>query len=253
MRKENNMETKLLASVNGVNITEEEVNEAILSMGQRGQSLMNPQGRQMVLEQLINRKLLLASAKRDLLEFDPEFKKQLAVVKDELLTKFAISRALEGVKVTDEEVKKFFDENPAQFQSGETVTASHILVDSEEKAKEIKAEIEAGTLSFAEAAKAYSSCPSKENGGDLGSFGRGQMVKEFEDAAFSLELNIVSEPVATQFGYHLIKVTAKSEPTALGFEEIKEQLREQLLAEKQQKAYTSKINQLKILFPVDRF
>ena len=247
------MENKILATVGGMNITEEEVSEAIISMGQRGQSLNNPQGRAMVLEQLINRKLLLAGARKELLEFDPEFKKQLNLMKEELLTKFAISRAIENVKVTDEEAKKFYEENPANFVSGETVTASHILVDSEEKALQIKADIDAGSVTFEDAARENSSCPSSQNGGELGQFGRGQMVKEFEDAAFTLEVGVVSAPVQTQFGWHLIKVSAKSESSAMPYEEIADQLKEQLLADKQQKAYASKINQLKILFPVDKF
>jgi len=88
------------------------------------------------------------------------------------------------------------------------VRASHILVKDEETAKKLKAEIEGG-LDFAEVAKKNSMCPSKENGGDLGSFGKGQMVKEFEDVAFSLDVGAVSSPVKTQFGYHLIVVTEK--------------------------------------------
>lgn len=246
-------ENKVLASVGGMPITEADVDEAILGMGQRGQSLMNPQGRKMVLEQLINRKLLLASARKELLEFDPAFKAQLAAVKDELLTKFAINRAIENVKVSDDEVKTFYDENPSRFETGETVSASHILVDSEDKAKEIRTAIVAGETTFADAARLNSSCPSKEQGGDLGAFSRGQMVKEFEDAAFAMNVGDLSEPVQTQFGWHLITVTDKKESSTLPYEQIKEQLREQLLAEKQQKAYTSKINQLKILFPVDTF
>ncbi|MBE6637593.1 MAG: peptidylprolyl isomerase [Ruminococcaceae bacterium] len=246
-------DNRILASVGGMNITEAEVTEAILAMGQRGQNLNNPQGRRMVLEQLINRKLLLASARRDLLEFDPAFKAQLAAVKDELLTKFAIQKAVENVRVTDDEVKTFYEENKERFRTGETVTASHILVDSEEKATEIREQIVAGTLTFADAAKQFSSCPSGQNGGDLGAFGHGQMVPEFDEAAFALAIGELSAPVKTQFGWHLITVTAKSEDSEVAFDEIKEQLREQLLGEKQQKAYTSKINQLKILFPVDTF
>ncbi len=245
-------ENKVLASVAGVQITEAEVNEAIIAMGERGRALAgNPQGQKMVLEQLINRKLLLAGARKELLEFDPEFKKQLALAKEELLTKFAISRAIESVKVSDEEAKKFYDENPDQFNVGETVNASHILVDSEEKASEIHAEIEEGKISFSDAARKYSSCPSKENGGELGSFGRGQMVKEFEDAAFGMTAGELSAPVKTQFGYHLIYLNGKSDSTVISYEEIAPQLKEQLLSEKQQKAFVSKINQLKILFPVD--
>ena len=204
-------ESRILASVGGVNITEAEVTEAILSMGERGRSLMNPEGQRMVLEQLINRKLLLAGARKDLLEFDPEFKRQLALAKEELLTKFAISRAIEGVKVTDEEARKFYDENADQFNAGETVNASHILVESAEKAEEIRKEIVSGAITFAEAAKKYSSCPSKENGGELGTFGRGQMVKEFENAAFSMNVGEISAPVTTQFGAHLILLSEKSE------------------------------------------
>jgi parvulin-like peptidyl-prolyl isomerase len=86
------------------------------------------------------------------------------------------------------------------------VKASHILVNDEKTAKQLKIQIEDG-MSFEEMAKQHSSCPSKRDGGDLGWFGKGQMVKPFEDAAFSLAEGKISEPVKTQFGYHLIKVT----------------------------------------------
>ena len=88
-----------------------------------------------------------------------------------------------------------------------TVRASHILVDTKEDALKIKSDIESDKITFEDAAAKYSKCPSGQRGGDLGYFGRGQMVKPFETAAFSLPVNTVSEPVQTQFGYHLIKVT----------------------------------------------
>jgi len=87
------------------------------------------------------------------------------------------------------------------------VRASHILVKSLEKAQEIKNLIEKGDKDFDLAAAEFSLCPSGARGGDLGFFGKGMMVKEFEDAAFSLEKGKISEPVQTQFGYHLIMVT----------------------------------------------
>ncbi len=90
----------------------------------------------------------------------------------------------------------------------ESIRASHILVDDEKTAKDIQAKIAGGSL-FEEMAKLHSSCPSKAKGGDLGWFGKGQMVKPFEEAAFGLSEGKVSEPVKTQFGYHLIKVTGK--------------------------------------------
>jgi parvulin-like peptidyl-prolyl isomerase len=88
------------------------------------------------------------------------------------------------------------------------VRASHILVENESKANELKKQIDGG-YDFARVAKKHSKCPSRESGGDLGFFGKGMMVKEFEDAAFSLDIGQVSEPVKTQFGYHLILVTEK--------------------------------------------
>ncbi len=87
-------------------------------------------------------------------------------------------------------------------------TARHILVDSEERCNELKTEIENG-VSFEEAAKANSSCPSSANGGDLGQFGPGQMVPEFDKAVFSGDVGVVYGPIQTQFGYHLLEVTGR--------------------------------------------
>ncbi len=89
------------------------------------------------------------------------------------------------------------------------VRAEHILVKTEAEANDIKTQIEEGKISFEDAAKEYSKCPSKANGGDLGYFGRGMMVKEFETASFEGEVGKVSDPVQTQFGWHLIKVLDK--------------------------------------------
>lgn len=88
------------------------------------------------------------------------------------------------------------------------VRASHILVKDEKTAKKLKGEIDGGA-DFAKVAKKHSKCPSGESGGDLGFFGKGQMVKEFDEAAFSLPVGVVSAPIRTEFGYHLIVVTAK--------------------------------------------
>jgi len=91
-----------------------------------------------------------------------------------------------------------------------SASARHILVDSEDKCAELKVQIEGGA-DFAEVARENSSCPSGRQGGDLGSFGPGQMVKEFDDVVFSGDLNVVHGPVKTQFGYHLLEITERSE------------------------------------------
>jgi len=91
-----------------------------------------------------------------------------------------------------------------------TANARHILVASEEKCEELKSQIEAGATDFESCAKKFSQCPSGKKGGDLGSFGPGQMVKEFDEVVFSGEIGAVLGPVKTQFGYHLIEVTKRS-------------------------------------------
>ncbi len=91
----------------------------------------------------------------------------------------------------------------------EQVKASHILVETEDEAKSLRDAILSGEKNFADAAAELSMCPSGANGGDLGFFGKGQMVKEFEDACFSMEINEISQPIETQFGWHLIQLTDK--------------------------------------------
>ena len=247
------MNTKVLAKVNGVAITAADVEAELAALGPRGQEYNSPEGREALLEQLINKKLFLADAAKNLYEYDPVFKAELQKLKEDLLANFAITKAVEGVTVSDDDAKKFYEENKSSIMSGETVSASHILVDSEEKANAILADINDGKISFADAAKENSSCPSSQNGGSLGEFGRGQMVPEFDTAVFSMEVGEVKGPVKTQFGYHLIKLDAKNEAKEIAFEEIKDQIKAKLMGDKQRAAYTSKINQLKILFPVDKF
>lgn len=246
------MEAKILATVGTKTITEADVDAFIMQLGQRGQAYQNPQGRTMVLEQLINKALLVLDATRNLYERDPEFKAELARVKEDLLANYAVEKAVRDVRVNDADVEAYYNENKAQFVQGPTVNASHILVDSEEKANEILAKINAGEITFEDAAKEFSSCPSGKEGGSLGDFGRGQMVPEFDEACFTMEVGAVSAPVKTQFGYHIIRLNSKGEETEMPFDAIKAQLKEKLMQDKQQAAYQSKLNQLKILYPVDR-
>lgn len=243
---------KVLAMVGGTPITENDVNEFLIGLGQRGQSYNNPEGRKMVLNQLIDSKLLLLDAKRNLLEAEADFKAQLAKIKDNLLTSYAAEKAIASVSVSDADAKKYYDENSDKFTSEEAVDASHILVESEELANELLAKIKAGEISFEDAARENSTCPSGKSGGSLGEFGRGQMVAEFDTAVFTMaEGEISASPVKTQFGYHLIKLNAKKEAAPMEYDAIKDEIKDALLNEKRRAAYTSKINQLKILYPVD--
>jgi len=246
------MADKILAKVGGFPITDADVDEFLRGLGQRGASYNTPEGRKAILNQLIGNKLLLLDARRNLLEGEAAFREQLAKLKDQLLVNYAAERAISSARVSDDEVKAYYDSNREQFIGEETVTASHILVAEEELARELIAKIKSGEISFEDAARENSSCPSKENGGSLGEFGHGQMVPEFDTAAFSMQVGEISEePVKTQFGYHIIKLTAKRDAETLPFEEVRESIKGHLTAEAQKKAYDSKINQLKIVYPVD--
>lgn len=246
------MDNAIVAKVGTITVTNSEVEEMLAELKNRGQDLNNPKGRALVVDQLVNNKLLLLDAQKNLYEYDPLFKAQLKKVKEDMLTNFALAKALESVKApTEDEIKQYYEENKAKFVAEESVNASHILVDAADKAQSIMDEIKAGSITFEDAAKKYSSCPSKENGGNLGEFVRGQMVPEFDAAVFTMSPGELKGPVKTQFGYHIIRLNAKNAPKPITFDEIKPQIAQLLYKDKQQKAYESKINQLKILYPVD--
>jgi len=246
-----NGQSKVLAVVGGRAITDADVDRALMGLGQRAQQYNNPQGRQILLEQLINKELILMDAKKNLMEHEPEFKAELEKLKNELLANYYVEKALRQVKVNETEIRAYFDQHPEEFQGEETVSASHILVESEEKAQDLLNKIQSGEMKFEDAARGFSTCPSGQRGGDLGEFGHGQMVKEFDEACFAMEAGEVRGPVKTQFGFHLIRLDKKNPAKPVSFEEAKGLLQEKLLGEAQQKAYQSKMNQLRILYPVD--
>lgn len=159
--------------------------------------------------------------------------------------------------VSDEEAQKFYDENKKEFEQPETVKASHILikVDKDAKDDEVKKKLEAVKAAaarvqkgedFNAVAKEVSEDPSaKENGGDLGYFPKNRMVPEFAEAAFNGKVGQVSEPVRTDFGWHIIKVTDKKAPSTMSFDEVKAQVKSYLKAGKQQKAVQEVIQNLR--------
>ena len=244
--------SKIVAKVGTITITDDEVTEYLMGLGQRGQSYNNPEGRKAILERIVAGKLMLLDAKRNLLEVEPAFKAQLARLKDELLANYATEKLIAEVKVSDKDCRDYYEANKEQFVAEEKVEASHILVKEEELANKLLADIKEGKISFEDCAKENSTCPSGKSGGALGAFGRGQMVPEFEEAAFSMNPGDVSEaPIKTQFGYHIIKVTSKIGNETIPYESIADEIMAALKNEKSRKAYESKINQLKILYPVD--
>lgn len=133
--------------------------------------------------------------------------------------------AMEDIEVTEEEIEEYYEQQKAEIR------ASHILVEDEETAKEVKQKLDEGA-DFAELAKEYSTDSTAQNGGDLDWFGAGKMLPEFEEAAYSLDINEISEPVESMYGFHIIKVTDKKEKEPL--EDIRAEIEDELILSKVQ-------------------
>lgn len=247
------MENKVLASVNGNNITEQDLEVAMTRFPKENQDYFrSEQGKTQLLDQMISFELIYNYAKQADLENDEEYRNQLEIMKKDLLIQAGVKKVLDTVTVNDDDVKSYYDNNKDMFKSEETVNAKHILVESKEKAEEILEKINNG-ISFEDAALEFSSCPSSNQGGSLGEFGRGRMVPEFENAAFELAVGEVSGPVQTQFGYHIIKVEGKTEPSIREYDEVKAMIASNLLHEKQNKAYINFVNDLKEDYKVETY
>lgn len=246
------MTNKVMAKINDIEITQEDIQSFLYSLGEQTamQIQSQPDGMERVVYELVNQNLMYLDAVDNKLEEEEDFKSDLEKAKKNLLIQYSVNKFLKGITVTDEEAKEYFESHKDQFKKPETMIASHILVTDEEKAKEILEKINSG-MSFEDAALEYSDCPSKDRGGDLGEFARGSMVPEFEEVAFNSEPGIVDTPVKTQFGYHIIKVVEKNVAETPSFDEVKEQVKQTLLQSKQQSAYMQKTNELKEKYPVE--
>lgn len=239
------VENKVLAKVDEREITERDVEQFLADIGpQMAMQFQSAEGKERIVEELVNQELLYLDALERKVDETEEYKELLKITEEKLLTSFALTSLVNDIEVTEEEMKNFFEENKASFAKPESAKASHILVDTEEEAVKALEEIKAGK-SFEDAAAEYSSCPSKEVGGELGEFSRGQMVPEFEEVAFEMEAGTISEPVQTQFGYHLIYLDELVEVGTANYEDVKEQIAQQLNQQKQQEVYLEKISDLK--------
>ncbi|GKU26936.1 peptidylprolyl isomerase [Clostridium folliculivorans] len=247
------MDKNILAVVGGNEITEKDLMDVIERYPENRRGVFaSEMGRKQLLEQVISFELLYKFGVDNEFDKSQEFLSQMEKVKKDILTQIIINKVLSEVTVTDEEALKYYEDNKEAYMEPETVSAKHILLDSEDKLKEIREDILSGKKSFEQSASEYSTCPSSEQGGDLGAFSKGMMVPEFEEAAFNLPVGEVSEPVKTQFGFHLIKVASKNSAVVKSFDEVKKDVVNELIQQRQERKYLDFVQELAAKYGVER-
>lgn len=247
------MENKVLATVAGKEIKESDLQNIISRYPEDKRAYFTTdEAKKQLLEQIVSFELINILGRELKINETEEYADNVKQAEKDILTQLTLNKILLEVTVTEEDALNYYNSNKNLFTQPPTVSAKHILVDNKELCDQIKKEIDNNEITFEEAAVKYSTCPSKEQGGNLGSFGRGMMVPEFEEAAFVLDIDVVSDPVQTQFGYHLIKVEEKNEGSEAEFEDVKSKIVNQLLQEGQQRKYLDVVKELENKYGVTR-
>lgn len=245
-KPEGKKEGQVMAEVNSGTITTGDFERELKNLPEYLKAMADtPQGRKEMLDTMVIRELILQQASKDGLDKGPEIQEKLQDIKKRLIVESFLKKKVESESVVSEEdMKKFYEQNKDKFKSGEQLKASHILVKTEKEAKDILAQIKAGG-NFEELAKKNSADSSSAKGGDLGWFGKGSMVPAFEKAALALKENQVSEVVKSDFGYHIIKLTGKRAAGIRPFEEVKDQIKGAIMPTKQQEVFQKIKEELK--------
>jgi peptidyl-prolyl cis-trans isomerase C len=230
----------VLVKVNGAEIRQSDVKLAEEELGPSLAQMDPATKKENVLAFLIDMKIVAKAAEDKKIEDRPDFKARLGFTRNRLLMDNLL--AAEGkAATTDEAMKKVYDEAAKQIAGEQEVHARHILVETEDDAKAIEAELKKGA-DFAELAKTKSKDPGAADGGDLGFFTKDQMVPEFSAVAFALEPGKISDPVKSQFGWHIIKVEEKRNRKAPDFEQVRPQI-ETYVTRKAQAEYVAKLRE----------
>lgn len=209
-------------------------------------------GREKFLDELIKRELLYKEALKKGLDKDSEYLKKIEDFKKITLVGLLLQKEIESkVKVSDQDVKDYYEKNKERFAPVTQIRVSHILVKTEEEAKKILERLKKGG-DFAQIAKKYSiDTVSAKNGGDLGFLSKGQMLPEIEEVATRLKIGEISEPIKTKSGHEIIKVTDKKRGQVVELEKVKNLISQNLLAEKQKNVFDSYVEGLKKSYKIE--
>jgi len=237
----------ILATVNGENITKQDAQAFVSASAPQANFMeLTPAEKKMVTDRLIEKVLFTELAAQEGIDQKPEFKRNMEKIKGELLVNMWMKMQMDNAIVSESEAKAFYDKNAEKFMEPESMHARHILVTNEKDAQDIIDTLkslkgEALKAKFIELAKEKSTGPSAPNGGDLGTFTKGQMVPEFSKAVWALEDGqITTTPVKTQFGYHVIYLETKTEAKPASYEKVKNNI----ITSLKQQQFTAKIKEV---------
>lgn len=225
-----------LVDVNGIVITTADFKKELENLPPYLKPMAeSAEGKKQLIDTMVVRELVLKEAQKEGIDKSQAVADKLDDLKKQLILQAYVKKKVEEqANITDADLQKFYDQNKDKFKTGEQVRASHILVKTEPEAKEILKQLKGGA-NFEELAKKSSiDASAGAKGGDLGWFGKGSMIPEFEKAAFAMKEGELSGIVKTQFGYHIIKLTGKRPAGIRPFAEVKDQIRDNILPQKQQ-------------------
>jgi peptidyl-prolyl cis-trans isomerase C len=223
----------VVAKVNGKAITEGDMRLAEAELGSDLGSLPDITKRRVLVEFLIENQLFADAAEGQKLAAGADYNERMQYWRRRSLRDLYFDKTIKDA-VSDAEAKKFYDSQVSTVKPDEEVRARHILVESKEKARELFEKVAYGT-DFAELAKQFSKDPgSKDQGGDLGYFSKGQMVPQFEEVAFKLQKGEVSQPFETQFGWHILKVDDRRAGQMVPFDAVKDRIMASIIHQKAQ-------------------
>jgi peptidyl-prolyl cis-trans isomerase C len=239
-------EGQTVAEVNGSVITTADFKKEVETLPPYLRPMTEtPEGKKELLDTMIIREIIMQQAQKDGLDKSQAVTDKLEELKKRVVVEAFLKKKIEDqANISDADLQKFYDQNKDKFNSGDQVRASHILVKSENEAQDILGQIKKGA-NFEALAKKNSVDSAGAKGGDLGWFGKGSMIPEFEKVVFSLKEGELSGVVKTQFGYHIIKLTGKRPAGIRSFAEAKEQIKAKLLPEKQQATFLKLKDELK--------
>ncbi len=242
-----------VAKVGSSSITQADFEREMKSLPEYARQLFEGEaGKEKFLDEIVKKEILYQEALKKGIDKDPNFNRKVEEFKKLTLASALLEKEIMSKnKVTEQDVKDYYNKHKNDFTTTSQIRASHILVKTEAEANKVLARLKKGEK-FEEIAKKESlDTASAKNGGDIGFFSRGQLVPEFERAAAGLKVGELSGPVKTQYGYHIIKVTDKKTGPVVEFERVKDVIYQRLSGERQKEAFDNYINELRKNYKVE--